>query len=103
MDINVSHLSTSSPSQPIEILVQIREDSITPSYHTNIMAFIDSGAMGNFIHPQLVKKLGIPTQPQENKLQLQTVTRNKFFTCESQVQVTLVTVHGHEENILLDV
>ena len=59
--------------------------------------------MGNFIHPCLVKCLGIPTQPRENPLQLQTVTGNKFHSVDKQATLVLTTKHGHEETITLNV
>ena len=63
MDIHVSTLSSMSLSKPFEILVCILEDVTQIPYSANIKAFINSSAMGNFIHPRLVKRLGIPTQP----------------------------------------
>jgi len=50
--VNVSSLSASSPTSLILIPVHIQEeDSLSTPFSTNLQVFIDSGAMGNFIHP----------------------------------------------------
>ena len=50
--MNVSSLSASSPTSPILLPVHIQEeDSTVPPFSTTLKAFIDSGVMGNFIHP----------------------------------------------------
>ena len=103
MDIHISTLSSMSLSKPFEILVCILEDVTQIPYSTNIKAFINSGAMGNFIHPHLIKRLGIPTQPRENPLQLQMVTGNKFHSVDKQATIVLTMKHGHEETIMLNV
>ena len=103
MDIHVSTLSSSSISKPFEIKVHISEDVTQIPYSTTTKAFIDSGAMGNFIHPRLVKRLGIPTKARDSPLQLQTVTGNKFHSVDKQATIVLTTQHGHEETITLNV
>ena len=55
MDIHVSTLSSSSLSKPFEITVHISEDVTQIPYSAKVKASIDSGVMGNFIHPRLVK------------------------------------------------
>ena len=103
MDIHVSTLSSSSLSKPFEIMVHISEDVTQIPYSTKVKAFIDSGAMGNFIHPCLVKQLGIPMQKQDTPLQLQMVTGNKFHSVNQQATIVLTTKHGHEEKIILNI
>ena len=103
MDIHVSTLSSASLSKPFEITVHILEDITQIPYSAKVKAFINSGTMGNFIHPCLVKCLGIPTQPWDNPLQLQTVTGNKFHSVNKQATIVLTTKHGHEETITLNV
>ena len=103
MDVHISTLSSSSISKPFEIKVHISEDVTQIPYSTQTKAFIDSGAMGNFIHPRLIKRLGIPTWEREAPLQLQTVTGNKFHSVDKQATIVLTTQHGHEETITLNV
>ena len=103
MDIHVSTLSSSSFSKPFEIMVHISEDVTQIPYSTKVKAFIDSGAMGNFIHLCLVKWLGIPMQKWDTPLQLQTVTGNKFHSVNQQATIVLTTKHGHEEKIILNI
>ena len=104
MDLNISTLSASSPTKPFEILVRIREDPPTQnSTFTSLTAFIDSSAMGNFIHPRIVKCLRLPLIPQANPLELQTVMGNRFYTVKKQARLTLTTRHRHEETISLNV
>ena len=104
MDVNVSTLSASTPTKPFEIRVHIREDSPTQNPKTiPLTAFIDSGAMGNFIHPCVVKQHRLPLTPRATPLELQTVTGNKFYAVKQQAHVTLTTRHGHEETIALNV
>jgi len=101
----ISTLTASDPIKPFLLPVRIQEDPL--SHHTPFSyqesAFVDSGAMGNFIHPRLVTQLNIQTQPRPNKLRLHTVTGKTFFTVEQQVKIALITKHGHEEVITLDV
>src|SRR5258708_17658919 len=59
--------------------------------------------MGNFIHPRFIKQTNLPTKPQHKKLGLQMVTGKTFFIVREQATVTLITQHGHEEQITLDV
>ena len=104
MDLDLSALSASSPTKPFEITVRIREDSPTQNpVTTPLTAFIDSGAMGNFIHPRVVKRLHLPLTARETPLELQTVTGNKFYAVRKQARLTLTTRHGHEETIALNV
>ena len=100
----VSPHSASSPTGLILVPVCIQEEQPDSSpFSIPLKAFIDSGAMGNFIHPHVVKRFNIPTQPRPMPLQLQTVTGNKFFTVTQQTHVTLVTKKDHKEKITLDV
>ena len=102
--VDVSSLSASSPTSPILVPICIQEEApLSPPFSTNLKVFIDSGAMGNFIHPRIVKQLEIPTKPCPTKLQLQTVTGNKFFAITQQVHITLTTMDKHMEKIVLDV
>ena len=104
MDLNISALSASSPTKPFKIPVCIREDPNTQKpFSAPLTAFIDSGAMGNFIHPQVIKHLHLPLIPRENPLELQMVTGNKFYAVKKQARLTLMTRHGHEEVISLNV
>src|SRR5258708_8318859 len=59
--------------------------------------------MGNFIHPQAVKKDLVTNIPQQSPLQLHMVTGKIFYSVTHQANITLVTQHGHTENILLDI
>jgi deoxyuridine 5'-triphosphate nucleotidohydrolase len=59
--------------------------------------------MGNFIHPQLVTQLGIPTKPCPKPLELQTVTGAHFYHVKKQVTLLLTIQHGHEETITLNI
>jgi len=88
----------------LQIKVSIMEEpsSKTP-FSTNLTAFINSGAMGNFMHPCIVNKLQIPKHPCTQTLELQMVTGNKFFEVKHQVTAILTTAHGHEEKLVLDV
>ena len=104
MDIHVSTLLSSTSTHPFEIKVRIREESPNNSpFSTDLYAFIDSGAMGNFIHPRVIKRLAIPTHTQKIPLELQSVTGNKFFSVKEQATLTVITKHGHEEIITLNV
>jgi len=48
----VSLLTASAPVKPILLLVCIQEETNTmPPFSAALSTFIDSGAMGNFIHP----------------------------------------------------
>ena len=91
-------------TRPFEIKVRLREESPNhPPFTTDLYAFIDSGAMGNFIHSRVIKHLAIPTQTRKNPLELQSVTGNKFFSVKEQATLTLVTKHGHKEIITLNI
>jgi dUTP pyrophosphatase len=83
---------------PFLLPVTIQEENPIP-----LQAFIDSGAMGNFIHPRTVAQYSLPTSKRPRKLKLQTVTRRTFAKVELQVTATLTTHHGHTEQITLDV
>jgi hypothetical protein len=99
----VSTLTASSPTKPFLLSVCIQETPNPPHpFSTTGKAFVNSGAMGNFIHPCLVTQLQIPTTPHPIPLQLQTVTGQHFHEVTQQVQVTLITSHSHEEIITLD-
>jgi hypothetical protein len=51
----VSTLTASSPTKPFLLPVRIQETPESPHpFSTAGKAFVDSGAMGNFIHPRLV-------------------------------------------------
>ena len=104
MEVDVHTLTASSPTKPFKIKVHIKEElNSKKSFSTTIPAFIDSGAMGNFIHPRLVKRLGIPTHLRPHALELQTVTGNRFFSVKKQVTLNMTTRHGHQENLVLNV
>jgi dUTP pyrophosphatase len=83
---------------PFLLPVTIQEENPIP-----LQAFIDSGAMGNFIHPRTVAQHSLPTSRRPRKLKLQTVTGRTFAKVELQVTTTLTTRHGHTEQITLDV
>jgi len=100
----VSLLTASSSVKPILLPVRIQEEPNTsPPFSIAVSAFIDSGAMGNFIHPRIVKKFSIPTSPCSTPIQLQMVTGSRFFSVTTQVKVQMITRHGHEETITLNV
>jgi len=100
----VSTLTASSPTKPFLLEVRIQENPEDPTpFSCTGQAFVDSGAMGNFIHPRLVTKFGIPTFPRPTPLRLRTVTGTNFHDVSQQVRVSLITKHGHEEVITLDV
>jgi len=100
----VSLLTASSSIKPILLPVCIQEEPNTsPPFSIAVSAFIDSGAMGNFIHLRIVKKFSIPTSPRPTPIQLQTVTGSRFFSVTTQVKVQMITRHGHEESIMLNV
>jgi len=100
----ISLLTASSSVKPILLPVRIQEEPNTsPPFSITLSAFIDSGAMGNFIHPRIVKKFSIPTSPHPSPIQLQTVTGSQFFSVTTQVTVQMITRHGHKESIVLNV
>jgi len=92
----ISTLSSPHP-ESFNIPVRIQEESLPLS------AFIDSGAMGNFIHPRVVSAHKLPTTKRAKPLLLQTVTGKTFHKVTQQVQTLMTTKHGHEETITLDV
>jgi len=62
--VNVSLLTASSSVKPILLPIRIQEEPNTsPPFSVALSAFIDSGAMGNFIHLRIVKRFSIPTSP----------------------------------------
>jgi dUTP pyrophosphatase len=83
---------------PFLLPVTIQEENPIP-----LQAFIDSGAMGNFIHPRTVAQYSLQTSKRPKKLRLQTVTRRTFAKVEVQVTTHLTTRHGHTEQITLDI
>jgi dUTP pyrophosphatase len=83
---------------PFLLPVTIQEENPTP-----LQAFIDSGSMGNFIHPRVVAQHSLTTSNRPRKLKLQTVTGRTFAKVELQVTTLLTTPHGHTEQITLDV
>jgi hypothetical protein len=87
-----------SKGEPFLLPVTIQEENPIP-----LKAFIDSGAMGNFIHPRTVAQFSLQTSKRPKKLRLQTVTRRTFTKVELQVITHLTTRHGHSERITLDV
>ena len=89
-------ISSVSPlSDPFYIPVCIQEDITT-------QAFIDSGAIGNFIHPRFIAQKNIPTSKRETILSLVSVTGEKFFDSDSTANVNL-TINRHLEQIPLEV
>jgi dUTP pyrophosphatase len=84
--------------EPFLLPVTIQEEDPIP-----LQAFIDSGAMGNFIHPRIVAQHSLPTSKRPRKLKLQTVTGRTFAKVELQVTTHLTTRHGHTEQITFDV
>ena len=87
--------SVSPSSDPFYIPVCIQEDITT-------QAFIDSGAIGNFIHPCFIAQRDIPTTKREMVLSLVSVTGEKFFDSDSTANVNL-TINKHSEQIHLEV
>jgi hypothetical protein len=87
-----------SKGEPLLLPVTIQEENPIP-----LKAFIDSGAMGNFIHPRAVAQFSLPTSRRSKKLRLQTVTGRTFAMVELQVTTHLTTCHRHSEDITLDV
>ena len=55
-EVIVSVITASSPATPIKVRVHIQEDNTNPPFSETTLAFLDSGAMGNFIHPRLVTR-----------------------------------------------
>jgi hypothetical protein len=84
--------------KPFLLPVTIQEENPIP-----LQAFIDSGAMGNFIHPRTIAQYALSTSKRPKKLKLQTVTGKTFTKVELQVTTHLTTCHGHSEEITLDV
>jgi hypothetical protein len=72
-DINVSTLTSSSPCLPIIVRVCIQEENTLDISHS-IDMFLNCRAMGNFIHPCLVKQRGLTTITREALLSLKMVT-----------------------------
>jgi hypothetical protein len=68
-DLDVSTLTSSNPCLPIVIKVHIQEDPST-DISEQIDAFLDCSAMGNFIHPRLVQKMGLTTTLRNTLLSL---------------------------------
>jgi dUTP pyrophosphatase len=87
-----------SKGEPFLLPVTIQEENPIP-----LKAFVDSGAMGNFIHPRIVTQFSLPTSKRTKKLRLQTVTGKTFTKVDLQVTTYLTTRHGHSELITLDV
>src|SRR6266404_6549910 len=85
---------TATTNKPPTILVCIQEETNKNPFSHPLHAFIDSGAMGNFIHPHFIEQNQIPTKLQTKRLGLQTVTGKTFFTVKEQATVTLITQHG---------
>ena len=102
-EVIVSMITASSPATPIRVRVHIQEDNTTPPFSKTTLAFLDSGAMGNFIHPRFVARCKIPTFPRHSPLSLQMVTGTKFYQVTEQVRVQMHTGHGHHEIITLNV
>jgi deoxyuridine 5'-triphosphate nucleotidohydrolase len=101
-ELDVSTLTTSNPCLPIMIKVCIKEES-SGDILDQIDTFLDCRAMGNFIHPRLVQKMGLTTILHDTPLSLQMVTGTCFHQVTRQVRVELTTRHGHSETILLNV
>jgi hypothetical protein len=87
-----------SKGEPFLLPVTIQEENPIP-----LKAFVDSGAMGNFIHPRTVAQFSLPTSKRPKKLRLQMVTGRTFAKVELQVTTHLTTHHRHSECITLDV
>ena len=95
-DCEYTTISSVSPSSdPFYVPVCIQEDITT-------QAFIDSGAIGNFIHLCFIAQENIPTSKRENLLSLVSVTGEKFFDSDSTANVNLTT-DKHSEQIPLEV
>jgi hypothetical protein len=62
----VSELTLGDLTNPFIIKALITEHKNSPPH--NPTTFIDTGAMGNFIHPQLISKLGLTAQNCTNPL-----------------------------------
>jgi dUTP pyrophosphatase len=101
-ELDVSTLTASSPCLPIMIKVHIKEES-SGDVSDQIDAFLDCGAMGNFIHPRLVQRMGLTTILHDTPLSLRTVMGTHFHQVTQQVRVELTTRHGHSETMLLNV
>ena len=65
------------------------------------LALLDSGAMGNFIHENLVEELGLIRIPR-NPLPLMDVKGLKIGSLDFQVKVG-IAIGSHEEQLVLDV
>ena len=102
-EVVVSTLTASSPATPIKVRIYIQEDSTNPAFSGNALAFLDSGAMGNFIHPCFVAQCRIPTFPRPSPLSLQTVVGTRFYQVTKQARVRMHTTPGHHETITLNV
>jgi len=75
----------SSPHhESFNIPVQLQEETINP-YSIPLSAFINSGAMGNFIHPHTITTHNLPMLPWPKPLLLQTVTGKIFHKVNQQV------------------
>jgi hypothetical protein len=76
-ELDVSTLAASNPCLPIMIKVRIQEEP-SRDISDQIDAFLNCGAMGNFIHPRLVQKMGLTTILRDTPLSLRTVTGTRF-------------------------
>jgi len=90
-------VSALSPDYPKSFNIPVHIQEEIP-----LSAFIDSGAMGNFIHPHVITAHQIPTMKRACPLHLQTVTGKTFHIVTHQVQTQMTTCHRHKETIMLD-
>ena len=54
---------TATTNKPLTILIHIQEETNKTPFSHPLHAFINSGAMGNFIHPHFIEQNHIPTKP----------------------------------------
>ena len=72
-----------------------------------VVALVDTGATANFIHPAVVKKLGLPTIPRKRKLKVIHVKGGRVGIVDRQVKCYMRIRdregHSHREIITFDV
>ena len=95
---NKLYSTLTSGTTPFLLNISIQDEN---PIHTK--AFINSGAMGNFIHPRLVEEHQLKTHTRPTPLSLQTVTGKVFTSVTQQVTTVMTTRHRHTKTITFNV
>src|SRR5258708_25605053 len=82
-EISIHSLSPYTLSQPCHLKITIMEE-LHP-----VNVFLNSRAMGNFIHEELVQKLKLPVTPQPKPLNLHVIQGSKFHQVTTQCTMKL--------------